>query len=103
MQNRKAVFTTIALVAGVVTMSASAQAQYLTRPYDRAITAHHLYSHQGYGFYGSYAAMNVLPTTIVTGLIGGYDPYDNLPSVYGCCATTQNEHIGLIGANGGAR
>jgi hypothetical protein len=96
MPNRKAKqLSLIALAGAVALISGAAQAQYLTRPYYRSI--HHRYYNRAYNAYG----YNILPLTIVTGGLSPYDPYGRLPSVYGCCPTTHNEHIGLIGAGGG--
>src|SRR5690242_14497790 len=89
MPNRKANrISLIALAGAVVLMSGAAQAQYLTR---------HQYRSVQYPY--ARAQYTVLPPTIVnSGMIGvqsyAYDPYGNLPSVFGCCATTHNEHIG---------
>jgi hypothetical protein len=104
MPNRKArQLSLIALAGAVALISGAAQAQYLTRPYHRSI--HHRYynahAYMGRGF-------NVLPLTIVRGgwlglIQSQYDPYGRLPSVYGCCPTTQKEHIGLVGAGGFSR
>jgi hypothetical protein len=102
MLSRKAKLLSLIVVAGAVAvMSASAQAQYMTRSYYRAI--HHPYA-RAQAVYDAQAYMgggvNVLPPTIVSGsfMQGLYDPYGNLPAVYGCCATTMNEHVGLAGA-----
>ncbi len=105
MSSRKAKLLSLIAVAGAVAlMSASAQAQYVTRSYHRSI--YHPYYARAQTVYDAQAYMgggvNVLPPTIVLPLIGGsYDPYGMLPSVYGCCATAINEHIGLIGEGGG--
>jgi len=100
MSSRKAKFLSMAAVAGAVAfVSASAQAQYVTRPYHRAYPYHAraqgLYDAQAYVGVGT-----VLPPTIVGGGFGQifYDPYGNLPAVYGCCWTTNNENVGLAGA-----
>jgi hypothetical protein len=103
MSNRKNQFLSLIALAGAVAlMCDAAQAQYLTRPYHRSIHpyAHNqaLYDAQAYA-----GGINVLPPTIVGGYLiqNSYDPYGNLPSVYGCCWTTHNEHVGLVGAGGG--
>ena len=87
--------------AGVATLvSASAQAQYLTRSY-------HYRSTYPYNAQAQYVGtgVNVLPQTIVNGNMAQtyYDPYGMMPSVYGCCWTTNNENIGLVGAGGASR
>ena len=105
MSSRKAKLLSLIAVAGAVAlMSASAQAQYVTRSYHRSI--YYPYNARAQAVYDAQAYMaggvNVLPPTTVLPLIGGsYDPYGMLPSVYGCCATAINEHIGLIGEGGG--
>jgi hypothetical protein len=100
--------SSIAVIGAVTLMSASAQAQYVTRSYHRSVhhpyAANALYDAQAYMAGG----VNVLPPTIIGGgfVETFYDPYGNLPSVYGCCATTFNEHVGLAGAaseGGGGR
>ncbi len=100
--------SSIAAIGAVALMSASAQAQYVTRSYHRTI--HHPYAAQS--LYDSQAYMaggvNVLPPTIIGGAFSetSFDPFDMLPSVYGCCATTMNEHVGRAGAaaeGGGGR
>ena len=93
----------IAVIGAVALMSASAQAQYVSR-YHRSV--HHPYAAQA--LYNAQAYMtggiNVLPPTIVSGFGESYfDPFGMLPSVYGCCATTMNEHVGLAGAAAGGR
>ena len=99
MSSRKAKLLSMVAVAGAAAfVSASAQAQYLTRPYHRAYPYHAraqaLYDAQAYVGVGT-----VLPPTIVGGFVQSfYDPYGNLPSVYGCCWTTNNEHVGLVGS-----
>ncbi len=90
--------SSIAVIGAVALMSASAQAQYVSR-YHRSI--HHSYAARA--LYNAQAYMggdiNVLPPTIVTGFGEAYfDPFGMLPSVYGCCATTMNEHVGRAGA-----
>jgi hypothetical protein len=102
MSSRKAkLLSLIALAGAVAFMSASAQAQYVSRPYHRYV--HHPYV-RAQSVYDAQAYMlggvNVLPPTIIGGgfVETYYDPYGNLPSVYGCCATTMNEHVGLVGA-----
>ncbi len=103
MTSRNAKLLSIVAMAGAVAlMSASAQAQYVTRSYHRSI--HHSYNTHAQALYDAQAyvggGVTVLPPTIVSGgfMQGLYDPYGNLPSVYGCCATTHNEHVGLAGA-----
>jgi hypothetical protein len=100
--------SSIAVIGAVTLMSASAQAQYVTRSYHRAVhhpyAANALYNAQAYMAGG----VNVLPPTIIGGAFNEtqYDPYDMLPGVYGCCATTMNEHVGRAGAaaeGGGGR
>jgi hypothetical protein len=99
MPNRKAKqLSLIALAGAVALISGAAEAQYLTRPYYRSI--HHRYYNRAHAFYNAYG-YNILPRTIVIGGLSPYDPYGRLPSVYGCCPTTDNEQIGLIGAGGG--
>ena len=92
--------SSIAVIGAVALMSASAQAQYVTRSYHRTI--HHPYAH-AQSIYDAQAYMvggvNVLPPTIVGGGFSEafFDPFGMMPSVFGCCATTINEHHGLIG------
>lgn len=108
MTTRRAKLLSLIAVAGAVALtSASAQAQYLTRPYYRSI--HHPY-YRAQALYNAQAyiggGISVLPPTTVLPYYGSsYDPYGNLPSVYGCCTTTQKEHVGLAGAGaeGGPR
>jgi hypothetical protein len=98
MSSRKAKLLSMVAVAGAVAfISASAQAQYATRyhryPYNARAQA--LYNAQAYVG----GDITVLPPTIVGGLGQSfYDPYGNLPAVYGCCWTTNNEQVGLVGA-----
>jgi hypothetical protein len=92
--------SSIAVIGAVALMSASAQAQYVTRSYHRVV--HHPYAARSLYDAQAYMAggINVLPPTIVGGYFNemSFDPFDMLPSVYGCCATTMNEHVGLAGA-----
>jgi hypothetical protein len=92
--------SSIAVIGAVALMSASAQAQYVSRSYHRSV--HHPYGAQSLYDAQAYMAggINVLPPTIVGGsfMETQYDPFGMLPSVYGCCATTLNEHVGLAGA-----
>jgi hypothetical protein len=103
MSSRSANLLSMIALAGAVTLiSASAQAQYVTRSYHRSI--HHSYNTRAQALYDAQAyvggGVTVLPPTIVSGsfIQSFYDPYGNLPSVWGCCATTNNEHVGLVGA-----
>ena len=93
-------FSSIAVIGAVALISASAQAQYVTRSYHHAV--HHPYAAQSLYDAQAYMAggINVLPPTIVGGAFNetSFDPYGTLPSVYGCCATTMNEHVGRAGA-----
>jgi len=96
MPRRNTKLLLVMTAAGVATLvSASAQAQYLTRSY-------HYRSYNAQAQYVG-AGVNVLPQTIVNGNMTQiyYDPYGMLPSVYGCCWTTHNEQVGLVGAGGG--
>ena len=97
-RNTKLLF--VLTVAGVATLvSASAQAQYLTRSYHYRSPYNAQAQYVGTG-------VNVLPQTIVNGNMAPqmyYDVYGMMPSVYGCCWTTNNEHVGLVGAGGATR
>jgi hypothetical protein len=92
--------SSILVIGAVALMSASAQAQYVTRSYHRSV--HHPYAARALYDAQAYMAggINVLPPTIIGGGFSEFyfDPYGMLPSVYGCCATTMNEHVGRAGA-----
>jgi hypothetical protein len=102
MTSRQAKLLSMVAMAGAIAfISASAQAQYVTRyhrhPYAYNARAQALYDAQAYVGGG----VTALPPTIVSGGFVPsfyFDPYGMLPSVYGCCWTTHNEHHGLIGS-----
>jgi len=90
----------IALAGGMSLLSASAEAQYLPRPYYRSTVAQPYYYRNAYNQAYIGGGVNVLPPTIVGGFYD--DPFGGmLPSVYGCCRTTHNEAVGLVGSGGG--
>jgi len=99
MPRRNTKLLLVMTAAGVATLvSASAQAQYLTRSYQYRSPYNAQAQYVGVG-------VNVLPQTIVNGGMPQtyYDPYGMMPSVYGCCWTTNNEHVGLVGSGGATR